>query len=77
MPAQPYHPHDAAEPLQPDTVYEFPIEIWPVCNVFMPGHRLRIEIANADSVIASNGKPHVTLRGQQPTLFTRVDATAV
>ena len=63
-PAQPYHPHLVAEPLQPGTVYEFPIEIWPLCNVFKPGHRLRIEIANADSVIAASGRPHVTIRAK-------------
>ncbi len=63
-PAQPYHPHDAVEPLQPGTVYEFPIEIWPVCNVFKPGHRLKVEIANADSIIDANGRPHVTLRAK-------------
>jgi predicted acyl esterase len=63
-PAQPYHPHDAIEPLQPGEVYEFPIEIWPVCNVFKPGHRLRIEIANSDSIIHSNGRPHVTIRAK-------------
>ena len=63
-PSRPYHPHLAAEPLQPGTVYEFPIEIWPVCNVFKPGHRLRIEIANADSVAASSGRPHVTVRAK-------------
>jgi len=60
-PAKPYHPHLAAEPLVPDTVYEYPIEIWPTCNVFMPGHRLRLEIANADSIIAAHGRRHVTL----------------
>jgi len=47
--------------LVPDTVYEYPIEIWPTCNVFMPGHRLRLEIANADSIIAAHGRRHVTL----------------
>ena len=60
-PAAPYHPHTGAEPLEPGTVYEFPIEIWPTCNLFQPGHRLRIEIGNKDSVIAANGRPHVTL----------------
>jgi putative CocE/NonD family hydrolase len=60
-PAKPYHPHLAAEPLQPGTVYEFPIEIWPICNVFKPGHRIRLEIANGDSVIASQGRPHKTI----------------
>ncbi|MCC7483672.1 MAG: CocE/NonD family hydrolase [Burkholderiales bacterium] len=61
-PGKPYHPHLEGEPLVPGTVYEFPIEIWPTCNVFKPGHRLRLEIANADSIIAANGRPHVTLR---------------
>ena len=63
-PARPYHPHLVAEPLQPGTVYEFPIEIWPICNVFKPGHRLRIEIANADSIITSSGRPHVSIRAK-------------
>jgi uncharacterized protein len=63
-PAQPYHPHVAAEPLEPGAVYEFPIEIWPICNVFKPGHRIRLEIANADSIVASQGRPHVTLRNK-------------
>ena len=63
-PAQPYHPHLAAEPMQPGTVYVFPIEIWPICNVFKAGHRIRLEIANADSIIASSGRPHVTIKAK-------------
>jgi predicted acyl esterase len=63
-PAQPYHPHVAAEPLEPGAVYELPIEIWPVCNVFKAGHRLRLEIANSDSILATSGRPHVTLRAK-------------
>jgi len=63
-PAKPYHPHLAAEPMQRGTVYEFPIEIWPVCNVFNPGHRIRLEIANSDSIIGSGGRPHVTIRAK-------------
>lgn len=61
-PPKPYHPHLEAEPLARGEVYEFPIEIWPICNVFRPGHRLRLEIAHADSAAASQGRPHVTLR---------------
>jgi len=64
MPAKPYHPHLAAEPMERGTVYEFPIEIWPICNVFLPGHRMRVEIANSDSIIASGGRPHVTIRAK-------------
>jgi hypothetical protein len=50
--------------MEPGAVYELPIEIWPICNVFKPGHRIRIGIANSDSVIASNGRPHVTIRSK-------------
>jgi len=64
MPAKPYHPHLVAEPMEQGTVYEFPIEIWPICNVFLPGHRMRVEIANSDSIIASGGRPHVTIRAK-------------
>ena len=50
--------------MEPGTVYELPIEIWPTCNVFKPGHRIRLEIANADSIIAANGRPHATTRAK-------------
>jgi uncharacterized protein len=63
-PAVPYHPHSGAEPLTPGEVYEFAIEIWPTCNVFKPGHRIRLEIANSDSITATSGRPHVTLRNR-------------
>jgi predicted acyl esterase len=62
--AQPYHPHATAEPLEPGQVYEFPVEIWPICNVFRPGHRIRLEIANSDSITAAQGRPHVTIRNK-------------
>jgi predicted acyl esterase len=63
-PAQPYHPHLEGDPLKPGAVHEFAIEIWPVCNVFKAGHRIRLEIANSDSVIAANGRPHVTIKAK-------------
>jgi predicted acyl esterase len=63
-PAQPYHPHLQAEPMKPGTTYELAIEIWPICNVFKAGHRIRLEIANSDSVTATNGRPHVTIKAK-------------
>ena len=63
-PAQPWHPHLEGEPLKPGTTYEFAIEIWPICNVFKAGHRIRLEIANSDSIIAANGRPHVTIKAK-------------
>jgi uncharacterized protein len=63
-PAQPWHPHLEAEPLKPGAISEFPIELWPICNVFKAGHRIRLEIANSDSVISANGRPHVWMRAK-------------
>jgi hypothetical protein len=63
-PAQPWHPHLEAEPLKSGTTYELAIEIWPICNVFKTGHRIRLEIANSDSIIAANGRPHVTIKAK-------------
>ena len=47
---QPWHPHTEAVPLTPNTPEEFAIEVVSNCNVFSPGHRLRLEIASCDSV---------------------------
>lgn len=48
LPHRPFHPHRRAEALVPNEPYELRIEIWPMCNVFRPGHRLRLEIASCD-----------------------------
>jgi uncharacterized protein len=44
----PYHSHVSPEPLEPGTIYQFAIEIWPTCWVFQPGHRLRLDLAALD-----------------------------
>lgn len=38
---------DFQSPL-PGMIYEYDIEIWPTCNVFKKGHRIRIDISNSD-----------------------------
>jgi len=48
-PQRPWHPSDKAEPLTPGQVEEFAIEILPAAWVFKKGHRIRIDISNADS----------------------------
>ncbi|MBI4630057.1 MAG: CocE/NonD family hydrolase [Candidatus Rokubacteria bacterium] len=47
---QPWHPHAESVPLKPNTPEEFVIEVVSTCNLFQPGHRLRLEIASCDSV---------------------------
>jgi predicted acyl esterase len=49
-PWQPWHPHTRAIPLTSNQPEEFAIEIIPTCNVFLPGHRIRLEIASCDSI---------------------------
>ena len=34
--------------LQPDTVTEFPIDLWATSHVFQPGHRIRVEISSSN-----------------------------
>ena len=34
--------------LEPGTVYEFTIDLWPTSNVFLKGHRIRVDIASAN-----------------------------
>jgi predicted acyl esterase len=47
-PLSPYHTHTNPEPLQPGTIYQFDIEIWPTSWVFRHGHRLRLDLAALD-----------------------------
>ncbi|MCH8205396.1 MAG: CocE/NonD family hydrolase, partial [Chloroflexi bacterium] len=34
--------------LEPGEVYEFTIDLWPTSNVFMKGHRVRVEISSSN-----------------------------
>lgn len=48
LPYRPYHTHDEEQPLEPETVYELDIEIWPT-NILLPaGYRLGLQISGKD-----------------------------
>ncbi|HBH88180.1 MAG TPA: hypothetical protein DDY17_11375 [Syntrophaceae bacterium] len=49
LPYRPFHPHLKEEKLKRRKIYEFLIEIWPTSNLFLTGHRIRLEIACAES----------------------------
>ena len=49
-PWQPWYAHAREVPLIPNQPETFAIEIITTCNVFQPGHRVRLEIASCDSV---------------------------
>jgi len=45
---QPWHPHDRRDPITPDEATDYAIEIIPTCNLFLEGHRLRLELSSCD-----------------------------
>jgi predicted acyl esterase len=48
QPWQPWHTHDAVEPLTPGEIYELDIEIWPTCIVVPPGYRIALTVRGRD-----------------------------
>ncbi len=34
--------------LEPDAVYEFRLDLWATANVFLPGHRIRLEVSSSN-----------------------------
>ena len=44
----PYHPHNRAVPVEPGTIEEYVIRLYPFAAVFQPGHRLVVELSNAE-----------------------------
>jgi predicted acyl esterase len=49
-PYQPCHTHDKPEPLQPGTIYELDVEIWPTSIVIPKGYTLALTIEGKDYV---------------------------
>lgn len=44
-----FHPHEEREPLEPNEIHEFNINVRSIGNVFKPKHRIGIRIASADT----------------------------
>ncbi len=36
------------DPIEPDKVYRYEIDLWVTSNVFLPGHRIRVEISSSN-----------------------------
>jgi predicted acyl esterase len=71
-PDRPYHPHDESEPLEPGSVYELDVEIWPTCIVLPAGFRLALTIGGQDFARPVDGNPDgpAVLRGSGLFLHT-------
>ena len=50
QPYRPYHTHDEVQPLQPGTVYELDVEIWPTCLVVPAGYTVQLDVRGKDYV---------------------------
>jgi len=37
-----------ADPIEPGKVYEYNIDMWATSYVFLPGHRIRLEVSSSD-----------------------------
>ncbi len=48
----PYHTHVDPQPVTPGEIVRYDIEVWPTSYLFKKGNRIRVEIANGDSMIA-------------------------
>ena len=57
-PARPFYTHTNPQPLVPNSIYEFDIEVLPISYVFKKGHRIRLEIANSDSTVTDGVFSH-------------------
>jgi uncharacterized protein len=69
-PYQPWHPHDRIESLDPGTVYEVDVEVWPTSIVVPPGYTLALSVRGVDYVHGLPGPNHVAfgreLQGSGP-----------
>jgi hypothetical protein len=39
---------DAAKPIVPGKIYEYKIDMWATSNVFLKGHRIRLEVSSSN-----------------------------
>jgi len=51
---RPFYTHGGPQPISPGQVYKFAIELMPCANVFKAGHRIRLELTNADSPVTDS-----------------------
>ena len=44
----PHHPHTRSVPVEPGTVEEYVLRLYPFANTFKPGHKLTVELSNGE-----------------------------
>ena len=51
---RPVYTHANPQPIEPDRIYKFEIEVMPCAHRFKAGHRMRLEILNGDSPLTDS-----------------------
>jgi putative CocE/NonD family hydrolase len=77
---RPFYTHTNPQPLTPDKIYEFDIEVLPISYLFKTGHRIRLEIANGDSPVTDavfTHPYHPTLIGTDTIHHNAVHASRI
>jgi predicted acyl esterase len=59
QPYQPWHRHDRLDPVEPGSVYELDIEVWPTSIIVPPGYSLGVSLRGVDYVHHLPGKHHI------------------
>ena len=70
---RPYYTHRNPEPIVPGKIYPFEIEVWPTSNIFRKGHRIRLDLSNADSPAFDFGGHHFGLKVGKDTIYLDKD----
>ncbi|KAJ5621688.1 hypothetical protein N7528_006471 [Penicillium herquei] len=50
-PSEPFHPHDRLEPVEPGTIVDMQIGIWPMGTIFEAGESVRVIIAGYEQIL--------------------------
>ncbi|MFQ6054067.1 MAG: CocE/NonD family hydrolase, partial [Candidatus Bathyarchaeia archaeon] len=66
-PWRPYHTHMNPEPVKPGEIYKYAISIPPISNVFMPNHRIELEITTMDPLPQIAAPMRMPLMGHLPS----------
>lgn len=72
-PYRPYYLHDRPRHIEPGRIQRFEIEVWPTCNVFKKGHRIRVDIACGDSPALDFGGHYYGVKVGSDTYYHEKD----
>jgi uncharacterized protein len=75
-PYRPYYRHDQPQPIEPGAIRKYEIEVWATSNRFQKGHRIRLELASADSPPVDFGGHYYGLKVGDDTIYYDKDRSS-